>query len=158
MHKFILLAFFSIFFALFVSCSSDSSTNNNGEIILGTLEAKLDGKTWKSQQALASKIGTALYQITGASITGATETITLTIPVTDIGTHVGGVGFVNVLDLQNPMSGGKAYSNTNVTYTISAVSDTEISGSFSFVATNTASGQTDTRKVESGRFRVKFVN
>ncbi|MBX3042085.1 MAG: hypothetical protein KIT33_11170 [Candidatus Kapabacteria bacterium] len=152
----IVLVVLSVIFI--ASCSSDSGTNNSGEMILGTLEAKLDGKTWKSQQALASKIGGAMYQITGAAITGATETITLTIPKVEAGTHTGGIGNVNVIDISNPMAGQKAYSNTNVTYTISNVTDEEISGSFSFVATNTAQGQSDTRKVESGRFRVKFVN
>jgi hypothetical protein len=144
---------------MLVSCSSDSGTNNtSGEIVLGTLEAKLDGKTWKSQQALATKISGFSYQIAGASATNITESISLTIPKTDVGTYSQGIGFINVLDLQNPMSGGKAYSNTNVTYTITEVDDEEISGTFSFVATNTANGQSDTRKVENGKFRVKFVN
>lgn len=159
MLKFTLLI--SVFFVsiLLFSCSSDSGTNNNdGTIVLGTMEAKLDGKNWKSQQALATKIGSEMYQITGASIIGATETITLTIKNTSEGTFSNGIGTVTVIDLNNPMSGSKSYNNINVSYTITAVSETEISGSFSFVAKNVDEKQTDSRNVENGRFRVKFAN
>ncbi|GAB1371868.1 hypothetical protein MASR1M45_19300 [Candidatus Kapaibacterium sp.] len=152
------LSLMVILLAFLFACSSDNSTNNtnDGTLIIGTVQGSVDGKTWKSQQGMATKIGSELFQISAATVLGSSESIALVFPNMAVGTHGNAVCTFSIMNLSDPLN-TISYTNTNVTYTITASSETEISGSFSCTTTNTKNSS-QTKKLENIKFRCKFVN
>lgn len=155
--KILLLTILSIAVLFISSCSDDDNgTNNNGNggsVDLGTLQATVDGVSFKSISALGIDAGGFNITISGAN--QQFHTISLTVDENEIGSTFVGLGFYQILDINNPQN-VQSWFSKNVEYTITKAENGVIEGTFSFVATNEDDNTTKT--VTNGKFNVTVQN
>lgn len=152
--------FFAIMLILAVSACSDNSTNNDdNNIVMGSMKCKVDGQSWQSMNATATKAGSNIVTIGGASTNIATGEV-LGVALTITGEIVVGssntvtLAQYSVTNINNPMQ-ATLYNSTTPTLNITKVSSTEIEGKFAFTGTTDGGA---TKKITDGEFKVKFVN
>lgn len=143
------------------ACSSgnDGGTGPNG--LTGTFKATIDGSAWVATTAAAAASAGGIFTLTGVAANGTAVTMSLysvdapgVYPLGVGGTVAGGIATVTATPSlwSTPLSGAAG------TVTITAVSPTHITGTFSFNAPPTI-GQTvtNTRAVTAGQFDLSVV-
>ncbi|PKL84939.1 MAG: hypothetical protein CVV22_10325 [Ignavibacteriae bacterium HGW-Ignavibacteriae-1] len=153
----------SIFFAallLFVAAGcSDSSTNPDNGLNLGTMKCKVDGTSWQSVTALAAKAGNEGVTISGATMniqSQQTETVAFTIAGTIVEGSSNTISLAQYATVKNSNSSDYSqYVSIAPNINITKVNDVEISGTFSFTGKN---DKDESKVITEGQFRVKFVN
>jgi hypothetical protein len=150
------------------SCKSDNGTdntkdddnnnNNNNGLTLGTFEAVIDGKEWKCNNAMALINTIDQLQVSCSFAYGnEMESLGITLPIIKTpGTYKEGDGRFQYQD-NSDISKIRHYMSTDpIDFTITSISDTEISGTFSFEAMLIAI-PFNKIKVEKGKFRCSII-
>jgi len=139
---------------VFAACSSDDNptSSNPNDYVLGTLKASVNGKSWQSMQAMAVRVQGVNITVSGANISG--ESISITFSDTDPGSYFSGLGFYNIVDMQNPTD-QKVYASTDAEYEIISFEDNVITGKFSF--TGDLQNGEGTATITNGTFKVQLL-
>jgi hypothetical protein len=137
------------------SCSDDNPTNTNGNLTIGTLTVTMDGATWTSMNAYATKGGSSVSVAGAKTINNnqGTESLGLAIVNAQVGNVTATATFTIMPNISNPMA-SELWLSSNVTCNITSMTATEIEGTFSF----DASYNEITKQFRNGKFRVKFLN
>ena len=142
---------------LLAACGSNDAT---GPVTLpqGSMSARIDGSTWTASTALTATYGNGI--LAAAGVDASLRTIGFGVVATAPGTFtVGPTGTANGSLTEG--SGGtiwQAVANLgNGTITITSLTPTGASGSFSFtLVANAASGATGSRTITNGSFDLRF--
>ncbi|MBS4001009.1 MAG: hypothetical protein KGZ71_11065 [Desulfobulbaceae bacterium] len=159
MAKLISIFFAALLILVAAACSDSSTNSNSGALTMGTMKCKVDGSSWQSMNAMATKAGTNAINISGANYNIQTQ-VTETVSFTIVGSIVEGpsnnvsIAQYSVGSTSNPM-GATLYNSTSASINITTVNDSEISGTFSFTGSTNAGAS---KNITEGQFRVKFVN
>lgn len=157
---------------LVMSCSSDDDGGNSGEAANGTIQANPDGSDnfQSTQQATQAQRITAQNSttviITGSDNIGRNITLQIigfdgegTYNINGGATSVVATGLYTEINLQNPQASptwSAPYSDSmNGEINISAVTETNVQGTFSFTGRNNQD-DTDLKTVSNGSFNVDF--
>ncbi len=151
--------FASVLFIAVSACSDNSTNNDDNGIVMGTMKCKVDGQSWQSMNATATKAGSNIVTVNGASTNIATGEV-LGVSLTITGEIVVGssntvtLAQYSVSNINNPTQ-STLYNSTTPSLNVTKVSATEIEGKFAF--TGTTDGGVS-KKITEGEFKVKFVN
>lgn len=132
--------------------SSTGPRTNSGN---GAFSAKIDGTQWNSVAAQAAGGSDGVFTLVGADASGTAMSLTLQ-RVGATGTYPLGVGGLVPGGLATISANSKAWSTplsgAAGSVTVTAISATHITGTFSYDATPFLSGSTGNRAVTSGTF------
>lgn len=148
----------AIMLANFTSCSDDdSSSTGPSDLKLGTMTAKVDGKSFTANNAQAMKFTEQNLIVSGVMLEGFTISKSISITVTETGTNTlyTGQGFYQISPIGKP-SEVTTYHSKSIKYKITSYTDKEMSGTFDF--TGTLDGGTETMTIKDGKFKVAIVN
>jgi hypothetical protein len=147
------------FLLLAAAGCSDSSTNPDNGLNMGTMKCKVDGSSWQSVTAVAAKGGNEGVTISGAKLNiqaQQTETVAITIAGTIVEGSSNTISLAQYVTVNNANSSDYSqYVSVAPTINITKVNDTEISGTFTFTGKN---DKDESKVITEGQFRVKFVN
>lgn len=153
-----------------VACSSDDDGGENGDAAEGTITASIDGASFTSSDILTSATvvtanGTSTVLITGSDLGGKNLTLNVSGGFEGVGTYEIGGGanvFVNAsyteVDANNPMDAqiwSAPFDDTVAgELNVSASSDSNITGTFSFMAKNP--DDNSIKNITSGSFNINL--
>lgn len=167
MRQFFLLIFCSIFVTF--SCSPTTNSNDPNDVVIGTMNAKINGKAWSVPNAILVSSLTAVRYDGRTSITGYAldnTSIMLLIDSAKVGTFLLPQIPTAVTSGQYIIPTDTVYSSTIAglwgspgTITITEITSINIKGTFSFKAylTNNPLSR-DSVMITEGVFNARFIN
>lgn len=139
---------------ILISCS-DSSTNTNN-LTQGTLKASIDGTAWNALMGIAAKTSIVVAISGTKSINNNAGTETLSIIIANSAETSGNKATATfvVMPDKNNQETSETWVASEVNYSISSMTSTDIKGTFSCTLKN----GTAQKQVTDGAFYCKFAN
>jgi len=141
---------------LATACKDDpADPDNGGNLPNGSMSARIDGSNWRASAAITASYRQGIFAAAG---TDGTNTIGFAVATTATGTfNIGATANVNaLLSVSGSTIGWQAVGTTGSgTLTISSLTATSASGTFSFVLAPVG-GSASNKTITNGTFNVTF--